>query len=90
MLPGEFAHIHPPHDGSLHMVLPETAFDHAMLQGWGEPHPAAGRFGTPRAIAMIYGSRDEAELRGRLVFASPFARICHDEGLSFSCATGLP
>lgn len=51
----EFAHLHPEHDGSLHMTLPPAVAEEAHGKGWGEPHPISG---TP----LIYGPRDEQEL----------------------------
>jgi phospholipase/carboxylesterase len=51
----EFAHIHPPEDGSLHMTLPDEVAEAAFTASWGEPHPVSG---TP----LIFGPRDEAEL----------------------------
>jgi phospholipase/carboxylesterase len=51
----EFAHLHPPHDGSLHMTLPESLARLVGERGWGEPHPLSG---TP----LVFGPRDEAEL----------------------------
>ncbi len=51
----EFAHLHPPEDGSLHMTLPDETAQAAYVKGWGEPHPVSG---TP----LIFGPRDEAEL----------------------------
>ena len=51
----EFAHIHPPEDGSLHMTLPDEDAQAAYAGDWGEPHPVSG---TP----LIFGPRDEAEL----------------------------
>jgi hypothetical protein len=51
----EFAHIHPAHDGSLHMKLPPDLAEKVYQQGWGVPHP---RSGTP----LVFGPRDEAEL----------------------------
>ncbi|WP_416511706.1 hypothetical protein [Aliiroseovarius sp. YM-037] len=51
----EFAHIHPIHDGSFHMTLPEHVAQEAYAKGWGEPHPKSG---TP----LIFGPRDDAEL----------------------------
>jgi Family of unknown function (DUF5519) len=51
----EFAHLHPPEDGSLHMTLPHQVAQAAYAQGWGEPHPISG---TP----LIFGPRNEAEL----------------------------
>jgi len=51
----EFAHLHPPYDGSLHMTLPPELASEAYEKGWGEPHPFSG---TP----LVFGPRDEAEL----------------------------
>lgn len=68
----EFAHIHPPRDGSLHMVLPPDIVAPVIGNGWAELHPLAGRHGLPANIVMVYGPRDEAELTvvGDLVSAS--------------------
>ncbi len=51
----EFAHIHPEHDGSLHLTLPLAMGREVEEKGWGEPHPVSPSM-------MIYGPRDEAEL----------------------------
>lgn len=51
----EFAHLHPPHDGSLHMTLPPKLYDEVLAKGWGEPHPVSGTM-------MVWGPRNEAEL----------------------------
>ncbi|OJH37500.1 luciferase family protein [Cystobacter ferrugineus] len=51
----EFAHIHPAHDGSLHLKFPPGLAEKVYQQGWGVPHP---RSGTP----MVFGPRDAAEL----------------------------
>ncbi|MGH8728405.1 MAG: luciferase family protein [Burkholderiales bacterium] len=51
----EFAHIHPAHDGSLHVALPRDAYDKVLAQGWGEPHPISGTM-------MVFGPRDAEEL----------------------------
>ena len=55
MVGREFAHLHPPEDGSLHLTLPAPVADAAYAAGWGEPHPMTG---TP----LIFGPRDEVEL----------------------------
>ena len=52
----EFAHLHPVHDGSLHLSLPPDLTQAAIDHGWGEHHPLA-----PGAV-MIFGPRDQAEL----------------------------
>jgi phospholipase/carboxylesterase len=68
----EFAHLHPPYDGSLHAALPQALAEEAMAAGWAELHPAARRGLIPTTIVMIYGPRDETELEvvARLVEAS--------------------
>ena len=61
MVEREFAHLHPPHDGSLHLVLPPAEVNEVIENGWAERHPLAGRFGMPENIVMVYGPRDEDE-----------------------------
>ena len=51
----EFAHIHPAHDGSLHMTLPPAWYEDVLAKGWGEPHPVSGTM-------MVWGPRNEKEL----------------------------
>ena len=68
----EFGHLHPPSDGSLHMILPPSIMDSVIANGWAERHPLAGKHGLPGNIVMVYGPRDPAELEivGALVRAS--------------------
>ena len=51
----EFAHVHPAHDGSLHMTLPERVARVVRETGWGEPHPVSGTM-------LVFGPRDQSEL----------------------------
>lgn len=51
----EFAHIHPDHDGSLHLTLPPDVYTAVTEAGWGEPHPISGTM-------MLFGPRDDDEL----------------------------
>jgi luciferase-like monooxygenase len=62
MVGREFAHLHPPSDGSLHMTLPPDIVAQVIQNGWAELHPLAGQFGLPGNIVMVYGPRDEEEL----------------------------
>jgi phospholipase/carboxylesterase len=62
MVECEFAHLHPSHDGSLHMTIPSELVDEVIANGWGERHPLAGKHGLPDNIIMVYGPRDEEEL----------------------------
>lgn len=58
---GEFAHLHPEYDGSLHLSLPvPLAFD-ALRKGWAAAHPLAG-IQLTSGMVMIFGPRDEEEL----------------------------
>jgi uncharacterized protein (TIGR00369 family) len=61
----EFGHLHPEHDGSLHLNLPPARYDEVLRAGWGEPHPISGTM-------LVFGPRDEVELEvvWRLVRAS--------------------
>ena len=61
----EFGHLHPEHDGSLHLNLPPARYDEVLRAGWGEPHPISGTM-------LVFGPRDEGELEvvWRLVCAS--------------------
>lgn len=61
MVGREFAHMHPAHDGSLHLALPHPVFTAAVAAGWAEAHPVAP-VGKQGRIALIYGPRDEEEL----------------------------
>ena len=58
---GEFAHLHPEYDGSLHLALPVDLAADLVRQGWGRPHMWAGVRLTP-GFVMVFGPRDEAEL----------------------------
>ncbi len=62
MIGEEFAHLHPPYDGSLHMRLPFGAIEEVLLKGWGELHPSAPEGFAPGKTVMVFGPRDEAEL----------------------------
>jgi phospholipase/carboxylesterase len=58
---GEFAHLHPGYDGSLHLALPPALAADAIRQGWAIPHPWAGVRLSP-GFVLVYGPRDEPEL----------------------------
>ena len=58
---GEFAHLHPAHDGSLHLILPPDLAADVSTKGWGRPHMWAGTMLSP-GFMMVYGPRDENEL----------------------------
>jgi hypothetical protein len=62
MIGREFAHLHPPIDGSLHMMLPLELAEAVDLHGWGELHPVARMGVIPRTAMMVYGPRDDGEL----------------------------
>lgn len=58
---GEFAHLHPAYDGSLHLTLPPDLAADLVTRGWGRMHPWAGTRLTP-GFVMVYGPRDDNEL----------------------------
>ena len=51
----EFAHLHPPGDGSLHIALPPDVYRAVQTAGWGVPHPISGTM-------LIFGPRDRRDL----------------------------
>jgi phospholipase/carboxylesterase len=59
----EFSHIHPAHDGSLHVTLPDDVRDEVLEKGWAEPHPLAARGLVPASVVMLYGPRDPEEFK---------------------------
>lgn len=58
---GEFAHLHPEYDGSLHLALPPALARDAVAKGWAVAHPLAG-VRLARGMVMVYGPRDAAEV----------------------------
>jgi len=74
MIAREFAHLHPPDDGSLHMSLPAEIVHTVVDNGWAELHPLAGKHGLPANIVMVYGPRDDAELQ----IVAALVRASHD------------
>ncbi|HSD24113.1 MAG TPA: luciferase family protein [Solirubrobacterales bacterium] len=72
MVGTEFAHLHGPADGSLHMALPPDLAQEAIARGWAELHPLARAGRVPETLVMVYGPRDDEELETvwRLVAAS--------------------
>lgn len=72
MAGSEFAHLHPPHDGSLHLLLPQEQAAEVIAKGWGELHPLARMGAMPPTNLMVFGPRDDEELNvvWRIVQAS--------------------
>jgi phospholipase/carboxylesterase len=58
---GEFAHLHPSYDGSLHLALPPPLAADALAKGWSVAHPLAGLRVTP-GMVMVFGPRDDDEV----------------------------
>lgn len=58
----EFAHIHPPYDGSFHMNLSEADCEEVIARGWGELHPLAAAGKIPKNCVMIYAPRDDEDI----------------------------
>lgn len=81
MVGREFAHLHPPYDGSLHLMLPEDAARAAVAKGWGELHPVARWGWLPPTALMVYGPRDEKELEAVwLIVQASYAFARGEEG----------
>ena len=77
MVGTEFAHLHPPYDGSLHLMLPEETARSVVALGWGELHPVVRMGLLPPTALMIYGPRNASELEAvwlMLLASHAFAR----------------
>lgn len=59
---GEWGHIHPHSDGSLHLNVPTELAEQLIQAGWAEYHSLVARGVIPPLVVMLYGPRDEAEL----------------------------
>ncbi|MFC4942514.1 phospholipase [Pseudonocardia sp. GCM10023141] len=58
---GEFAHLHPESDGSLHVALPDALAYDALAKGWAVAHPLAG-VRVSAGMVLVPGPRDEGEV----------------------------
>jgi phospholipase/carboxylesterase len=58
----EFAHIHNPPIGSMHMTLPPSLRDAAIERGWALRHPLALRGIVSPDIVFVFAPRSDAEL----------------------------
>ncbi len=59
---GEWGHIHPHYDGSLHINVPTELAEQLIAHGWAEYHNVVTRGLAPPIVIMLYGPRDEEEL----------------------------
>lgn len=58
----EFAHIHNPPIGSLHLTLPKALRDVAVERGWALRHPLAVRGVVSPDVVFVFAPRDDDEL----------------------------
>lgn len=80
----EFAHLHPPPEGSLHAALPPSLAAASIARGWAEIHPIARLGLIPANVVMLYAPRDDGEVAVVLELvraARAFARGEIREGL---------
>lgn len=59
----EFAHIHNPPVGSMHLMLPQPVRDLALRKHWALRHPFAVRGWGPEGTVFVFAPRDEQELQ---------------------------
>lgn len=62
VLGGEWGHIHPHSDGSLHINVPTELAEWLIAAGWAEYHCLVAPGIVPPMVVMLYGPRDEGEL----------------------------
>jgi len=58
----EFCHLHPPPEGSIHLMLPNPLRTQAIRLGWAEPHPVTRAGAMPPTLVLVYAPRDRHEL----------------------------
>ncbi len=59
---GEWGHIHPPYDGSLHINVLTPDAQTLIGRGWAEYHNVVTSGLVPPIVIMLYGPRDDEEL----------------------------
>lgn len=59
---GEFAHIHPGADHSMHICLDPEFAEAVCAAGWGEAHPLVAAGEVPPSFVLVYAPRDDLEL----------------------------
>jgi hypothetical protein len=62
MVGREFAHIHNPPVGSMHLMLPQAARELALGKRWVLRHPFAVRGWGPEGTVFVFAPRDQHEL----------------------------
>lgn len=62
MVAREFAHIHNPPTGSMHLMLPRPIRDLALVRHWVLRHPFAIRGWGPEGTVFVSAPRDAQEL----------------------------
>ncbi|AOD24645.1 hypothetical protein IM25_23040 (plasmid) [Rhodococcus sp. p52] len=61
VLGGEWGHIHPHSDGSLHLNVPTALAEQLIAAGWAEYHCLVAPGFIPPMVVMLYGPRDDEE-----------------------------
>lgn len=84
MIGTEFAHLHPPPDLSLHLMLPEKLASDVVEAGWGELHLAAKAGVVPPTAVMLYAPRETEELAMVVGFAIESYRFARGEALPYT------
>jgi hypothetical protein len=59
---GEWGHIHPHYDGSLHLNVPTDEAERLIDLGWAEYHTVVAKGLVPPIVIMLYGPREPDEL----------------------------
>lgn len=63
MVDFEFAHIHNPPVGSMHLTLPQVIRDEAIAKGWALRHPLAVRGAVSPDVTFVFAPRNADELQ---------------------------
>jgi hypothetical protein len=79
----EFAHVHPPDDGSMHMMLPAGDVPDLNHKGWGEIHPLVPAGRMPPSLVLVFGPRDDDELA--VILGLIDASYTYARGIGIEC-----
>lgn len=77
----EFAHVHNPPVGSMHMTLPSPYRELALEKGWILRHPFAIRHLGPPDAVFVFAPRDEEELQ----WAKLLVEVSHAWAFGSTC-----
>jgi Family of unknown function (DUF5519) len=75
----EFAHIHNPPVGSMHLTLPSDIRDAAIAKGWALRHPLAVRGIVSPDVTFVFAPRNDEELAWAKILLAASHQYAHKQ-----------